>query len=158
VPSRYVVEVDGGWSTDLCGRGERGIMELRTASSSNTLDQIKGGEHGDHHHLVAAAIVVNGDSGHRVVMCVSDARDAQDTDIATDDLPAARAGQGAAGGLAGGPKEGAEQPSWASHVQFHPQTVAGVPAKGIAKLMAPVRAFRSFPLAAFLRGILGKSP
>ena len=61
MPSRYVVEVDGGWSTDLCGRGERGIMELRTASSSNTLDQIKGGEHGDHHHLVAAAIVVNGD-------------------------------------------------------------------------------------------------
>jgi len=30
-----------------------------------------------------------------------------------------------------------DQVSSASHVQFHPQTVAGVPAKGIAKLMAP---------------------
>ena len=83
---------------------------------------------------MAAAIIVNGDSGHRVVLCVSDgATSAQNADVSSDGEPSAR-------GTPVGSciNEGvAEQSSWASHVQFHPQNVAGVSAKGIAKLMAP---------------------
>ena len=75
-----------------------------------------------------------GDSGHRVVLCVS--HDTYSGELAGGgDGEDKVVGHGSAGPA--GVKDAAEQSMRTSRVQFHPQTVAGVPAKGIAKLMAP---------------------
>eukprot|EP00960_Hanusia_phi_P035235 751567-Hanusia_phi.AAC.1 len=72
--------------------------------------------HSTSHHLLAGAIVVKGDSGHRVVMSVT-----MGGDSACD-----RGGAGRG-----------ELKSRRTEVELLPQSVLGVPANGIAKLMAP---------------------
>ena len=78
-----------------------------------------------------------GDSGHRVVLCVSRDRASLDAEFAVDDRqPGDSSGAGGTYRGGGAATEGADLSS-VSHVHYNPQTVAGVPAKGIAKLMAP---------------------
>ena len=71
------------------------------------------------------------------MVCVSNDKSSRDADLATEDIQQrSSAGEDQTYGR-GAMRDNAELPAWGPYVQFHPQTVAGVPAKGIAKLMAP---------------------